>query len=226
MNTLIKGIVGSTAYGLQTENSDVDFLGVFAHDTIDLVGLDKPVETVQEHEPADKVMHEAAKFARLCLGGNPTLNELLWLPQHLYITSTELGAGLIFIRRAFLSKYRVRDSYLGYADQQFRRYLDRGKFNSDISDKRASKHARHLFRLVLQGYQLYTTANLTVRLEKPQDCWDFAEMAVNDPDEVKAWLEHWKREYNEAKSPLPMNPDYEAVSYWLRQVRLAYWSDI
>lgn len=41
MNVLLKGVVGSTAYGLNHENSDVDYMGVFAAPTSEVLGLGK-----------------------------------------------------------------------------------------------------------------------------------------------------------------------------------------
>ncbi|MEU4556525.1 DNA polymerase beta superfamily protein [Micromonospora violae] len=93
-------------------------------------------------------MHEARKFTVLCIGGNPTAFELLWLPDDLYEVRTELGQELVDLRSAILSAPRVRDAYLGYACQQFHRLKERGdgSFSADLR-KRTAKHARHLARL-------------------------------------------------------------------------------
>lgn len=222
MSTLLLGIVGSTAYGLNNEDSDTDYLGVFAEPTLNLVGMTKPKESIESHEP-DMMMHEAGKYARLCLGGNPSLTELLWLPDHLYVSKEPLGQDLIDIRQAFLSASRVRDAYLGYAEQQFRRYVSRGKFNSDISDKRAAKHARHLVRLVRQGYELHATGFLTVKLDNPEWYFDFAQRAVEDPSIAEALLSEYKEMFEGTKSALPEKPDVATVEDWLRSVRKANW---
>jgi hypothetical protein len=89
---------------------------------------------------------------------NPTITELLWLPTESDETRTQLGDELVEVRCAFPSARKVRDSYLGYATQQFRKLLSResGRFPAATSD-RTAKHARHLKRLVDQGYELYAT---------------------------------------------------------------------
>ena len=89
-NVLLSGIVGSTAYGLATEDSDVDRLGVFAAPTERLVGLHPPQPSVVSSKP-DATFHEAGKFAALALKVNPTITELMWLPDDLYETRTGLG---------------------------------------------------------------------------------------------------------------------------------------
>ena len=93
-NVLLSGIVGSTAYGLATEDSDVDRLGVFAAPTERLVGLHPPQPSVVSSKP-DATFHEAGKFAALALKVNPTITELMWLPDDLYETRTGLGSALI-----------------------------------------------------------------------------------------------------------------------------------
>ena len=152
-NILLSGIVGSTAYGLAHEGSDVDRLGMFAAPTDDLHGLHPPKESHVTTKP-DSTLHEAAKWCRLALRGNPTVTELVWLPDELYEVRTPLGDELIGIRTTLLSAKRVRDAYLGYATQQFR------KLESRDGDHRTAKHARHLKRLCHQGLELYTSGRL------------------------------------------------------------------
>lgn len=52
---LLSGVVGSTAYGLNTENSDVDHLGVYAAPTIRFHGLHPPIgrEATVVHKDPD-----------------------------------------------------------------------------------------------------------------------------------------------------------------------------
>src|SRR4051794_39420553 len=137
---LLAGIVGSTAYGLATPDSDIDRLGLFAAPTRSLLGLRTPRESIVTTSP-DRTLHEARKWCNLALGGNPTVMELVWLPDDLYETRTPFGDELIGIRSAFLSAKRVRDAYLGYATQQFRKLENRGdgSFSADTR-RRTAKH--------------------------------------------------------------------------------------
>lgn len=80
MKVLLKGVVGSTAYGLNHEGSYVDYLGVFAAPNREILGLGKVQESVNTKDP-DTTMHEAKKFVQLCLNGNPSVSEVLWLDQ-------------------------------------------------------------------------------------------------------------------------------------------------
>lgn len=223
-NVLLSGVVGSTAYGLNGPDSDVDRLGLFAHPTAALHGLEEPEETWVTSKP-DTTFHEARKYAKLALSGNPTVSELMWLPCDLYEVRHPLGDDLINIRYAFLSAKRTRDAYLGYATQQFKRLEARGdgSFSADTR-KRTAKHARHLMRLCAQGYELYATGTLRIRLEDPQRYLDFGErVASGDLDHARSVMAGYEAAFDEKPSVLPDEPDRGVVQDWLLQVRAAYY---
>lgn len=222
-HVLLSGIVGSTAYGLATPESDIDRLGVFAAPTEQLHGLHMPQQSIVTTAP-DRALHEAAKFASLCLGGNPTVTELLWLPEDLYEVRTELGDDLIGIRSAFLSARRARAAYLGYAEQQFRKLEARGdgSFSADTRH-RTAKHARHMARLIHQGRELYATGRLPVRLDNPDWYRAFGErVADGDLEEARFVLAEAEVDFNALHTPLPERPDTDCVERWLRGVRSAH----
>lgn len=227
MNILLQGVVGSTAYGLATPESDVDRLGMYAAPTVEFHGLHPPVDkraSVVRTEP-DITLHEAGKFAKLALGGNPTVMELLWLEE--YEVETELGQQAIEIRSAFLSAPRVRDAYLGYASQQFHRLKERGdgSFGSDLR-KRTAKHARHLMRLCHQGFILYASGRLVIRLQQPDLFRNFGEqVADGDINAAQNMLAGYENNFDNTVSALPSSPDEERVEKWLREVRRAHYGE-
>jgi predicted nucleotidyltransferase len=225
MHVLLSGIVGSTAYGLARPASDVDRLGVFAVDTAQLHGLQRPAESHVTTHP-DLTLHEAAKWARLALAGNPTVTELVWLPEDLYEVRTELGDELIAIRHSLLSAERVRAAYLGYATQQFARLTNRGdgSFSADTRH-RTAKHARHLMRLCHQGYELYTTGRLTIRVENPDRYHEFGEAVAADPAAAEPLLRRHEALFDTAASPLPDRPDPALAEAWLHRVRAAHYTN-
>ncbi|MER5755469.1 nucleotidyltransferase domain-containing protein [Streptomyces sp. NPDC002088] len=225
-NILLSGVVGSTAYGLAREGSDVDRLGLFAAPTEDLHGLRTPKESHVSTAP-DRTLHEAAKWCRLALGGNPTVLELVWLPDELYEARTPLGDELIAIRASFLSARRVRDAYLGYATQQFRKLQSRGdgSFSSDTR-KRTAKHARHLKRLCAQGYELYATGRLSIRVEDPESYHRFGEQVAADPVTALPLLRRFEEAFQETRSVLPEQPDEAAADAWLRRVRAHFYAAV
>lgn len=224
MNVLLSGIVGSTAYGLAREGSDVDRLGVFAAPTEQLHGLHAPKDSHVTTHP-DRTLHEAAKWCRLALGGNPTVMELVWLPDELYEVRTPLGDELIGIRASLLSARRVRDAYLGYATQQFKRLYDRGdgSFSADTRN-RTAKHARHLMRLCHQGYELYSTGHLRIRVDNPEEYHAFGEQVAGDAMVALPLLQRFEDLFNRKPSVLPDQPDEAPAEAWLRRVRAAHYT--
>lgn len=225
MTVLLAGIVGSTAYGLAGPDSDIDRLGVYAAPTTAFHGLRLPIDkaaTRVSHDP-DTTHHEARKYASLALGGNPTVSELMWLPDELYEVRTDLGDELIRIRGAFLSAKRIRDAYFGYATSQLHRLVDTGQFQSKMR-KREAKHGRHLLRLLDQGLALYSTGHLPIRVDDPQRYIDFGERCAGNPDAARPALAEAEAAFDAARSPLPARPDEETVERWLLRVRAAHWT--
>ena len=216
---LLSGIVGSTAYGLSGPGSDVDRLGMFAAPTVSLLGLHTPRDSHVTSSP-DVTLHEAAKLVRLALGGNPTVSELLWLPEDLYEVRTPLGDEAIELRSSLLSAPRVRDAYLGYATQQFRKLLSR---DPSWTDRKIAKHARHLMRLVDQGYELYTTGHVTIRLADPERYRVFGERVAAEPDAARPFMAEAEERFGTARSVLPRVADSAAAEDWVLRVRRAFW---
>jgi hypothetical protein len=221
MHELLVGTVGSTAYGLNTDTSDIDTLAVFARPTADLHGLTIPDESIVSHNP-DRTAHEVRKFCHLARSVNPTITELMWLPDRLYQVRHPLGNELIGIRRRFLSARRVRAAYLGYATQQFRRLEARGdgSFSADTR-KRTAKHARHLMRLCAQGLGLYAGGRLDVVVTDPEKFHTFGErVAAGDIPAARSLINAYEEAFDSHSSPLPDAPDLDAIDAYLRRVRL------
>jgi len=218
MNILLSGVVGSTAYGLDHAGSDIDRLGLYAADTADLLGLYQPKESQVTTNP-DVTLHEARKYCALALKCNPTVMELMWLER--YEEITPLGYDLIKIRTAFLSAKRVRDAYLGYATQQFKKLESRGDgtFGPDLA-KRTAKHARHMYRLLRQGADLWETGQLTLRLADPDGIRAFgAQVAAGDTDCANQILKTFEARFNNTPTVLPDKPDEAVIEQWLHRVR-------
>lgn len=216
---ILGGVVGSHAYGLNTETSDVDRMFFAVAPTVQFHGLNPPwgkKGTIVQHEPEDVVIHEVAKAVSLMLKCNPSILEVLWLDE--YEVCTPLGQRLIELRSEFLSQPYVRNAYLGYATDQFKRLKSAGRFSS-VPASRIKKHARHILRLLDQGTQLYTTGTFEVKVRDPQRYFDFADKVAEDPDEALRELHIAEDLFNTAKTPLPPVPNAFQAEVWLHSVR-------
>lgn len=210
--TLLKGVVGSTAYGLNHAGSDLDYRGIYAAPTHLVLGVDSPeLEKAVEYKNPDTAFYEAKHFCKLAMKSNPSILELLWLDK--YNVRTKAGDKLIKIRDAFPTAKLVRDAYLGYAKQQYDRLLKDERF-----EKRA-KNARHFARLLYQGADLYSTGNLKVRLPNPEYFFDFGNAVANGALELAKKEVAWAEAVFSTPSVLPDQPDKEAINEWLLGVR-------
>ncbi|OZE04348.1 hypothetical protein CH249_25785 [Rhodococcus sp. 05-2255-3B1] len=224
---LLEGVVGSVAYGLNTPDSDVDYTGVYAEPTEALLGLHPPLReraTWKRTDP-DVTFHEVGKAMGLMLSCNPTASEILWLGHH--TRKSELGEELISLRTHFLSSKRVRDAYFGYATSQFHRLVHRGRFQGSLETRR-EKHARHTMRLLWQGYELYTTGNLPIRVPDPQPFFDFGDSISKDPEAkaASALITEHALKFDAATSALPEQPNEPPLEDFLQRVRRHYLEEI
>lgn len=226
MNIILQGVVGSQAYGLDTPESDVDRAGIFAMPTLNLFKLHQPPlreHSIVTHEP-DVTLHEVHKFCHLASKCNPSILELLWLGS--YEMCTSLGYSLIVIRNCFLSAQAVKGAYLGYANEQMLR-LNSAKIVESLGDEqrrhKMAKHARHVARLLYQGYQLYRTSVLPVRLPNAVLIREIGEAAGDgDLDPLRRYFIGHEAKFNDNLSPLPDAPDTQVIDNWLYEVRMSH----
>ncbi|MGW4123656.1 DNA polymerase beta superfamily protein [Nocardia sp. NPDC004711] len=167
------------------------------------------------------IRHEIGKAMYLMLSCNPTASEILWLDDWTY--TTDHGLELIHLRSNFLSAPRVRSAYFGYATSQFTRLIERGRFAGSLETRR-EKHARHLMRLLWQGYQVYTTGHLPIRVEDPDRFHEFGRQVAEDPesDAARALLIEYEHKFDTARTVLPDQPDEAPLEDLLQRVRRAY----
>jgi len=221
---ILEGIVGSTAYGMAHADSDIDYLGVWRASTEEMLGLNPPVgksATFVQHKPDDRQLHEVGKFVQLAMAANPTILELLWLPDDCYTVWSGPGRLLVRDRDLFLSN-RVRSTYVGYARQQIARAKRRedGSFASDLR-KRAEKHGRHVARLLLSGHHALVHGDVLVRLdeEKVEWCREMGRQAADDIEEFERSLLPLIEKIDCVESVLPDEVDRDAVEGLLLAVR-------
>jgi predicted nucleotidyltransferase len=223
---ILRGVVGSTAYGLATADSDIDRLGIYQARTVDVLGLDGAAATAgsQVTNSPDVTLHELGKYASLALKSNPTVLELLFLPG--YDRCTPAGQALVDIRRCFPSTAAVRNSYGGYAYAQANRLLTRhseGKAGFESSTVgRTAKHGRHCLRLLYQGIQLLTTGTLDVDVSAVRDeLFAAGRLAETDPDAFHDLFRGRLSDLTAVRSVLPDHPDRDAVNATVTSLRLA-----
>jgi len=206
---ILKGIVGSHAYGLNTPESDVDVHGIFVYPTSKVLSLHKGDQTFTTTDP-DTAFHEVEKFVRLASKCNPTVLELLYLND--YQVLTEEGKMLVDNREYFLSK-KIYHTYGGYALAQAKKLYKKG-----MNFTRYAKHARHCFRLLLQGKQLLSEGDLTIKVSK-----EVREYLLNlgevFPESLLELFDKEYKQFDKIESSLPDSPNWDKINKILLQIR-------
>jgi predicted nucleotidyltransferase len=118
--TIYKVISGSHAYGLNTENSDIDIRGVCVPPRSYIVGM-RNFEQYEEKKPNDLTIYGIHKFFKLASDCNPNIIELLFITDpKLILLNSKYWDKVVKNRHLFLSQ-RAKHTYSGYAYSQLRR---------------------------------------------------------------------------------------------------------
>jgi uncharacterized protein len=178
-NEILRGLVGSTAHGINiVGQDDRDEMGVFIEPPERVCGLAPCDHYIYRTQPEgvrsgpgdlDLTLYSLRKFARLAAQGNPSVLILLWLPE--YVTSTHLGERLVAMRDAFVSR-EAGERFLGYLiSQRMRMTGERTKKVSrpELVEKYGydTKFAMHALRLGFEGIEYMRKGTLTLPVAEP-----------------------------------------------------------
>ena len=117
MKILFKAIVGSQAYGTNTQNSDIDYKGVYAQSVEDLIGFNYK-EQIEISK--DECYYEVRRFLQLLQSANPTMLELLYMPEECIVEKHAAFDLIVENREKFLTK-KCLHSFGGYAIAQIKK---------------------------------------------------------------------------------------------------------
>lgn len=208
-------VVGSRAFGLDDENSDTDWRGIYlppAELHWSMFGVPEQIESRETEE----CYWELRKFLILALKANPNILECLFTPLVEY--SSEIADELLSIRTNFLSKL-VYQTYNGYVMSQFKKLEQDLRSTGEIK----WKHAMHLIRLLLQGIEILREEDLIVRVSENRTKLLSIKNAEIEWLEVNEWRVKLHKEFDEAfvKTNLPESPDYKEANEFLIKARMS-----
>lgn len=203
--------VGSRAFGLATETSDIDLRGFYlppAREHWSLRGVPEQLEFAKK-DNTEECYWEAQKFVSLGLKANPNILEVLHSP-HVH-TCTPIAQELLDIRHAFLSR-KAAQTYGGYVASQFRR--------AEAAEIRW-KPVMHLLRLLLAGTHLLRAGELVLDVGEQRERLLAIRRGKWTWPEVEHWHAQLQADFERAAqhSPLPEQPDVRAVEDWLIRAR-------
>lgn len=206
-------VIGSRAYGLDNEDSDVDRRGFY----LPSADLHWSLKAVPEQITCDDTQEqywEIQKFITLALKANPNVLECLYSP--LIERTTPLVDELLGMRSIFLSRLLFQ-TYNGYVMSQFKK-MQAGLHKYGEAKP---KHVMHLVRLLLSGIDVLRTGTLNVRVEAHKDRL----LAIRDGlmpwEEFDQWRHQLHKEFDQAfqNTNLPEHPDHDAANTFLVKAR-------
>ena len=206
-------VVGSRAYGLDTDASDTDRRGVYLAPADLQWSLFGAPEQFEDNT-GQWCVWELQKFIVMALKANPNILECLYSP--LVEKVTDLGAELLAARQGFLSQM-IFQTFNGYALSQFKK-IEQDRRN--LGEVRW-KHAMHLLRLLLTGAATLREGRVPVRVEAHRDRLLAVKRGEIGWPEVDAWRKELHRDFEHAlaETKLPERPDYEVANGFLVKAR-------
>jgi predicted nucleotidyltransferase len=206
-------MMGSMAYGVSADSSDIDIYGysiprkdmLFPHLAGEIEGFAKEAERFEQYQqhhindPSamggkgrqyDVVIYNIAKYFRLVMDNNPNMIDSLFVPQEYITQMTQVGQMVrdqrhLFLHRGSWHKFR------GYAYQQLHKMATK---NPEAGSKRQKtreefgydvKFAYHVARLLDEAEQILTTG--TLDLQRSKEYMKAIRRGEVQEDELRKW---------------------------------------
>jgi uncharacterized protein len=241
--TILRCEVGSTVHGLGVAGTDDrDELGICIEPPEYVIGLRHFEQHVYRSQPEgarsqagdlDLTIYGLRKFASLALKGNPSILLLFNVPDEKCIVLTSVGEELRRMAWAFASQ-KAGAAFLGYMQQQRQRLMgERGQMNvkrPELIERYGfdTKYAGHIIRLGFQGIDYMESGSFPIPM--PDDQRDFilavrtGKVSENETLTKAGELEHELKAAIHS-SPLPAQPNYEAVNDFLISAYRRVWRE-
>lgn len=234
-NTMYLAQMGSVAYGVSGESSDIDVYGftippkdmVFPHLAGQIEGFGRQkqrfdvwqqhhVKTLDGTREYDFAIYSIVRFFHLVMENNPNMIDALFVPRRCILHSTQISELVREHRRKFLHKGSWH-KYRGYAYAQMSKIKNgNGKENS----KRAldvqthgfdTKFAYHVVRLILQAEQVMIEHDLD--LERNSEFLKAIRRGEMSLAEIEKWFSAKEIELEGlyTKSALQHSPDEDFI---------------
>lgn len=210
---IFRCVIGSRAYGLDDDQSDIDYRGIFlppAELHWSLYGVPSQIECDETQEQ----YWELQRFIVLALKANPSVLECLYTP--LVEKTTPLAEELLKIRESFLSRL-VYQTYNGYVTSQFKKMQASLRNQGRVKPK----HVMHLIRLLISGVSVLRDGFVPVRVEQHREQLLAIKRGEMLWQETEKWRLSLHAEFARAlgETRLPERPDYERANALLVKAR-------
>lgn len=242
---ILRGLVGSTAHGINLPGTDDrDEMGVYVEPLDNVLGTFSPLDSFQSRtQPdgarshvgdVDLMMYSLRHFMRLAASGNPSILVLFYTPQIIY--ANELGTYLKDVVPSFVLSQKAGWRFLGYLNAQRDRMIGRGKKSRvpnrpELVEKFGydTKYASHALRLGFQGVQLMENGLLKLPM------WQSEQQVLLDMrtgkysfDEALELIDDQRNKLQtimyRKTSLLPDEPNYYVLHNLMHKIHTRFWN--
>lgn len=242
-NVMCEVIMGSVAYGVSSDTSDMDVYGfcippketVFPHLAGEIEGfgrqkkrfgqyqqhhIDCPDELGGKGRQYDVSVYNIVKYFTLCMENNPNCLDSLFVPTECVLHITQVGTMVRENRRLFLHK-GCWQKFKGYAYSMLHKMESK-----DPTGKRKEirkqfgfdvKFAYHVVRLLDECEQILTLGDLDLR--RAREHMKAIRKGEVPKEDIKRWFSDKEKQleelYNREDSPVPYSPDEPKIKQLL-----------
>lgn len=220
---ILKTLVGSRAHGLNTEDADYDYRGVYILPTTKVlsIGYKYKGSSFIEGE-IDNTSYELGHFLHLALKCNPSILEVFKAP---IVESNELGKELIELFPYIWNKEDAFNAFVGYGSNQRKKMLSHEHMESGRWQKYAVAYLRTVFNLC----QLFAKGTFSLEVTNENFKGKLLTLKEKDtawrPGEIIDMAEEFIQTARELKEDVVQVPDPQKVNKFLLNARQLYWGD-
>jgi len=165
-------IGGSTLYGLNTPDSDIDYRGVFFASNNEYVAGFNSIESIVQTGEVDSAYYELTHYLKLLRKSNTQVMEILFAPEHAF-TATSMPFKLMRKNRYnLIDSHLLKSSLKGYVYSEMR--LATGERTGRLGGKRkeavtqygfSAKNFVQILRLCRVGQRFFTAGDYMVNVQ-------------------------------------------------------------
>ena len=245
-----EAMVGSTAYGVAGETSDIDIYGfsippkgvIFPHLDGFIPGFDTQTnkfEQYQQHHIIDKTdikeyditIFNIVKYFTLCMQNNPNIIDSLFVPQRCIVHITQIGELVRGNRKLFLHKGSWH-RFKGYAYSQLHKMKikkpnpESKRYESVQKYGFSTKFALHIIRLLNEVEQILMKGDLD--LEENREQLKSVKNGGCTQDQIFKYFDEKEKQLEEVylKSTLQYKPNKDKIRNLLIDCLEQYYGDL
>lgn len=253
-NTMYETIMGSVAYGVSDDTSDMDIYGwcippkniVFPHLNGEIIGFGRQHQRFDQynrHHIVDKdamkgqgrqydiTIYSVIKYFQLCMDNNPNMIDSLFTPRECILHITQIGEMVRENRHMFLHKgcwHKLK----GYAYSQLHKMSGKnptGK-RKDIREQYGFdvKFAYHVVRLLDEAEQILRHGDLNLRNNK-EHLKAIRKGEVSEED-IRKWSADKEKQleklYNSNECNIPYGPNEDKIKSLLLNCLEHHYGDL